>query len=288
METILVTGANGLVGSAIVKKLEGSGYSVLKIARAHDNDSYVCDLSQISCAELSKLTPDFDVIVHTAALIPRSRGDDNNELYDTNTRIDQLIYQLSEMKRARIIYISTCGLYKHNSSICDESSELDIHSYYFRSKCQGEQIFGNTGRATIARISSPFGDGMNNGVVISKFIDQAIGAHQINIWGRGDRAQNFVHVDDIAEFVKVAISSDLSEVYNVTADTSTTMKDLALVIQSLVSDCTIKYTETTSESEAVEFKYCNEKARKQMGWQPKKSLKDGLLEIIKNQDHLLS
>ena len=174
METILVTGANGLVGRVVVKMLEEDGNRVLKVARnnanANDINTLSCDLSQISCAELSELTPDIDVIVHAAALIPRSMMDDTFELYDTNTRIDLVIYQLSEMKQARIIYISTCGLYKHSSLIRDETSELNIEGHYFRSKYQGEQLFSRTGRSTIARISSPLGVGMNEGVVISKLI----------------------------------------------------------------------------------------------------------------------
>ena len=284
MKTVLVTGGKGFVGSEIVKKLRRNGYKVFPISRSYSNDGVVCDLSQISYDELLLKIPTVDFIVHTACNIPRNTSEDNDSLYNENILIDELIFKLSSTQKIPIIYISTCGLYKRSIYSLDENSDLIQSSNYFKSKYQGEILFRSLKYATILRISSPFGVGMNQNVVISKFIAQAINTKNILLWGDGLRAQNFIHVKDIADSVDLVILHNSYGTFNITADFSCSMTELAITIMKQFDDCTLEYVPDEAAETGHNYLYSNHKAYKELYWSPKKNLVPSLIEMIRDTE----
>jgi len=280
MKTVLVTGAKGFVGSNIVKRLEIAGYKVIKTARSPLDDGIVCDLSTISFNELSDKVPELDIIVHTACNIPRRVSDDTETLYNQNITMDKVIAELSLRRGVPSIYISSCGLYGTSLYSLNENSKLDTTTHYLKAKHEGEILFKRTGLSTILRISSPYGIGMSGSVVISNFIKQALSTKKILVWGDGQRAQNFIHVDDIAACVELSMSKKIFQTFNVTADYSCTMTELAITIKKQVVGCALEYVDVVKGGESHNFLYNNEKAYTALGWFPKRYLHAALIEII--------
>lgn len=122
--------------------------------------------------------------------------------------------------------------------------------------------------------------------MISKFIQNGKDEKPLLIYGDGYQTRDFVHVDDVVASIISAIlniSGKRAKIYNIGSGKSTTVLDLAnLVISLSGKNLEIKHANPTEG----EIKYSNtsiEKAKKELGYHPKYSLKDGLLDLLKEK-----
>ena len=114
-----------------------------------------------------------------------------------------------------LVYFSTCGLYNKNSAfIHSENSQVMDSCYYKKSKKHGEQIMMNYGKTFIIRVSSPYSLTMFPDTVLSHFISQAKNKKEISIWGKGQREQDFVQLEDLLEWIKIAYSKKIYGTFN--------------------------------------------------------------------------
>jgi nucleoside-diphosphate-sugar epimerase len=92
MKRILITGATGLLGSAIARKFVEAGFAVLVLCRAESNLAAIKDIvSKITIVEgdildvlsLEKALDNVDYVVHSAAVVSYAPKD-KNRMYKTN------------------------------------------------------------------------------------------------------------------------------------------------------------------------------------------------------------
>ena len=67
MTRVLVTGADGFVGRAIVRRLRGAGYCVLEVTRARAGDDAIAIGDMATFAAWAEVTKGIDVVLHAAA-----------------------------------------------------------------------------------------------------------------------------------------------------------------------------------------------------------------------------
>ncbi len=147
----LVTGANGFVGSAVVRCLLTAGHEVRAMVRAGSNrrnlDSLPIEITEgdlLDPASLRNAVPGCDNLFHVAAdyrlWIP-----DPNVMYDTNVKgTETLILAAAEAGIKRMIYtssVATLGLNKDGTPANEEtpSSLETMTGHYKRSKFLAEQ-----------------------------------------------------------------------------------------------------------------------------------------------------
>ena len=275
---IVVTGASGVIGRALMARLRSNGVDNVGVCRE------TFDLSNDSSL-MKFIGRRPEAIVHLAAAVPHSVCYPDTEASAAITRrIDKTVYEAAMEWGSRLVYASTCSLYdKSVSSIKFEDSAVAIRSDspYMQAKYDGEICFSALSSYAILRVPAPIGPGLPDTVVAKRFFNQAIAGQTIRVWGTGRREQNYVDVSDIADiFLKAALSTTTG-IFNIAADAPTTMLELAEVISRVVDRGSYELAGVADPLEKEYTRYSNARARAVFDWKPGVSLEDSIRSMCK-------
>lgn len=138
--------------------------------------------------------------------------------------------------------------------------------------------------ARIIRIFNTYGPVMqiNDGRVVSSFINQAIKNNPITVYGTGSQTRSFCYVDDMVNGIKLAMFSQKSkgQVFNLGNPDERTVLNFARLIKDM--------TKSTSEIVFEELPSDDPKVRKPditraeniLQWEPKVTTEEGLRKTI--------
>jgi len=232
MTRILLIGSDGFIGRYVHKQLVSDNHDVMPLVkrRRHtDHHSIECDLTEgFDCLQRT-VNSKPDVIIHLAAAVPGNLDyKDDDDTAELTKTIDMTVYQFAKYASAYVIYASGCSLYDNKTDfIKDEGSAICPSTPYLNAKAVGESLFQRLDDVCITRISSPYGPNISSRVVLGKFLSQSLDGDEIQIWGSGQREQDFIHNSDICSFISLAIAKRALGVFNVCYGRAVRMKELA-------------------------------------------------------------
>lgn len=237
MQTILITGANGFIGKYIKEFNEFQNYNVIygTTSSITNHDGYVIFDELYSNVATVLKDMEIDIIIHSASIIPHSFDESDKKLFFDNNIMMTNLYEFA-LKHGvmKFLYLSTFGS-------MENLERYDIKDYYTLSKITGEHICSmmeNKGIETASlRISSPFGEFYNKNNVLSLFIDLALENKIIQVYGSGNREQNFIYAGNILDYINCCLKNKVSGVYDVVNENNISMKQLA---QKIVMLCNSK------------------------------------------------
>lgn len=113
--------------------------------------------------------------------------------------------------------------------------------------------------------------------LIKKFHDAKLDNNSdVVLWGSGSPYREFLHVDDLASAVLLAIENTLPEyLYNVGSGKDLSIKDLAISVQQLIGH-NGQIIWDTSKPDGTPKKIMDNSKIIQLGWSPKFNLQEGL------------
>lgn len=289
MNKLLFTGASGFLGQNIQPLLQNK--YVIKTLGLSEKDHFKADLSR----EIPELTENFDFIFHAAGkahTIPNS-VDEEKKFFDVNYQgTVNLCKALEESYLPKaFIFVSTVAVYGlvFGDNI-SEDHPLNGDTPYALSKIQAEQfltewcskngiILGIIRPSLIAGPNAPGNLGaMVHGIKTGKYLSI----------GNGTARKSVLMVEDIAHLVPKLVEK--GGVYNVCDDSQPTFrqletvickqlnkkmplvipyfiaKSMALVGDLLGSKAPINSLKLSKITKSLTFS--NEKAKKELGWQP--------------------
>lgn len=166
----------------------------------------------------------------------------------------------------------------HDYGVLKRSSELFCQSYWRR--------YGVP--TVIGRQSNVYGPSprMKFDSVVHIFIKNVIQGNNITIFGSGEQKRNFIFIDDLVDayyrvLERAREGRDIfGEIYNI-AGAEAQIKEVAEKVtelgrSALGNDAKVDYKEGRKEALSVDLKVSIEKAKKDLGYQPKYSLDEGL------------
>lgn len=163
-KTILLTGASGLVGSALLRALDE--HHVISLVHRKPVSGHVVhgDITRpwlgMHSSDYRQLAAEVDVVVHCAALV--EFGAPPERLHDINVRGVGNILRFVDDARARLVHGSTAYVTRAADGI--------TLSTYADSKASGETLVRESGLpAAIARISTVIGDSTGHVVRLQAF-----------------------------------------------------------------------------------------------------------------------
>jgi dTDP-glucose 4,6-dehydratase len=134
----------------------------------------------------------------------------------------------------------------------------------------------------IARIFNTFGPSMrpNDGRAIPAFITQALRGEPITVAGDGQQTRSVCYVDDLIEGIIRLLHSDLAGPVNIGNPGEMTILELATTIRDLTgSSSEIVFIPRPQDDPMVRQPDIT-LARRELGWEPKVDITDGLKNTI--------
>ncbi len=291
---ILVIGGSGFIGSHLVNTLEENKYNVkiLDIVKPYRNDIKFINTNILDFKSLVKNTKNIDIIYHLASHRDISNAF-NSPLEFLDTNIKGTLNVLEAIRKnnvKRIIFSSSVWVYSTaNEKKVTESTLLDpskANHLYTLSKIMSEiyirkykELYGQD--FTILRYGVTYGPRVNPNAIIPLFIKKALNNEELTIYGDGKQTRNLINIKDLIQG-NLAVLSNIAKnkIYNLDGINPISINELFDLLQELLNKkLKVKY-EKAREGDYQGKIVSVEKAKKDLNWQPKILLKQGIEEYL--------
>jgi|SRR5437899_1440193 len=238
---------------------------------------------------LQKLTKDMDYVFHGAAI---SGIADTRQLiersWDVNTKGTINVLKASiENKVKRVLYIGTCHIYGQQPLYpITEDAYPNAVDIYAASKASAEHICKALMNMypeldlVISRGFNHYGERQREDYLIPRIITQILRSDKL-VLGAADTTRDFTYVGDIVDgYISALEKGRKGEVYNFCSGVEKTIRQIVKDISEQVGF----YGETEfAEARNADMQRSvgsYEKAKKELGWEPKMSWEDGILKTF--------
>lgn len=229
--------------------LGGSGFIGKKLCASLSNnitiDSKSLDLTKVHASyELAHKIQPTDTVVFLSALGP-NRGNSNNNFIDNILMADTVIRAIQKSSCQHLIYISSEAVYGIHQADIDIDTKPAPDTVYGAMHLSRELLLTNELQNSvpllILRLSQVYGDGCtHNAYGPSRFIKSAVNDKKIDIFGNGEDARDFVHIDDVIAVILHALQHRSIGVANVASGYSVQYRELADFIADKYRDIIIE------------------------------------------------
>lgn len=295
---ILVTGGAGFIGSHLVEKLASEGHKITIIDNFSSGDMENIKNLKVNVIYhniIDQITlSGFDQIYHLASLASPVYYQKNPvETALSNSVGTYNLLTEAQKHKSRILFTSTSEIYGNplqhpqKEEYRGNVNPVGVRSCYDESKRLGETLMMDFHReysveTRIARIFNTYGPKMNpnDGRVIPNFIKQSLKNEPITVYGDGKQTRSFCYVSDTVDALIKLMNSDYSLPINIGNPREITILELAeKIIELTDSKSEIVFKELPEDDP---IRRCPDiiKAKKILGWEPKVSLEEGLVETI--------
>ncbi|HEY83010.1 MAG TPA: NAD-dependent epimerase/dehydratase family protein [Dehalococcoidia bacterium] len=298
----LVTGCAGFIGSHLTERLLKEGFEVVGLdcfasyyarkikerniaaALAHKGFEFI----EADILEVEEF-PSVDYVFHEAAQ-PGVRGSwgEQFETYLRNNILatQKLLEFYKERKLKKFVYASSSSIYGNAELPLKEDTVPKPISPYGVTKLAGENLchlyWINYGVPVLSlRYFTVYGPRQRPDMAIHKLVASISAGEEITIFGDGNQTRDFTYVDDVVEANIQAARSDIEgRVYNIGGGDTISVNNLVRLIGEILGqEAKVRYV--AEQKGDVRHTWADiERARAELGWQPRVSIADGLRKYI--------
>ncbi|MBU2575185.1 MAG: NAD(P)-dependent oxidoreductase [Elusimicrobia bacterium] len=315
---ILITGATGFIGKALVRRLAAGKNRVAVLVRDQGkaaaslpagSEIYAADITdKAALAELAPSIGSVDMVIHLAACINYNAGKET--LFKTNVEgTDNVLRLAGKLGAKRFIYISSIEAIGPVSGKDVPAGETQLCcpvNLYGESKLEAEKLVLRGGaelkmETFILRLGNVYGPESLS--FVRPIAEAMLSSNKAWLYLNWNLYQwHPVYIDDaVAGIISAAVKNNHGGIYNITGEDPATVGRLAEVImRELAVDLKarrvvgwggiyIRLSEMWSKFKAlfrfnkysrVNWVYSIEKARRELGYAPQVSLEDGIHRTI--------
>ncbi len=255
---VLIVGCNSLLSQQIISQLLSRKMNVTGVYNQRKNNLNI-QIKYISINDLLTENKNYDLVYYIASKIPyHNMNEISSELINTNFN---LLFDLCQkFNSSRIIYASSVSVYKQ-AELIDENSEILPSSVYAMSKYSGELIVRSAcSDHVILRLPSLIGFKSDAPTFIPQIIKQAITEKKLKLYGKGLRYQNYLDIEDAANYFLSAIDVEPGT-YLAVSNQNLQNKEIIEIVSQIFQNCPIEEIEYPDEVGTV---YKNEFSRSSM------------------------
>lgn len=223
---ISVTGANGFLGSKIVKVLNQQGHHVIAWMRDPPMSGYQKDCRIFDLEKCDINLSDSDALIHCAAYLPSNFANisEAEKCLQINGIGTLKLLQAAEMSAIKkFVHVSTGQIYAWKGPTSealedDKMDQIERATPYLVSKWVGDvYVRAHTGnmKTVILRPSYIYGPGMKSNGLLHRIVTTLKSDEQIDMHKIGNYNVDLVYVDDVARMAAQAATTDIVGTYNV-------------------------------------------------------------------------
>mgnify|MGYP003625270626 FL=1 len=310
MKNILICGATGFIGRNLLEYYSQKDYNIIATYfktefvthnQEHKNVKWVkCDLRNPD--DVKSVMNGIDIVLQFAATTSGANDIVNRpfiHVTDNAVMNSLILRECYEQNVEHIVFPSCTVMYQpadYAQKETDWNEQDEIFPTYFgvgNTKVYIEKMcdfFSRLGRTkhTVIRHSNMYGPHDKYdlekshvfGATITKVMTNTDGV--LNVWGTGEGGRDLLHVDDLVNFVDLAINKQENnyELFNVGLGKVTKIIDLVKkIIKHSGKDLEIKHDLSKPTIPTSLFLNCD-KAKKLLGWKPSVDIDSGITKTI--------
>ena len=300
---ILITGGAGFLGSHLSERLLNEGHDVLCLDNfftgTKDNVAHLLGNPNFELMRHDVTFPLYVEVdeIYNLACPASPIHYQHDPVQTTKTSVHGAINMLGLAKRtgAKLMQASTSEVYgdpevhPQPEGYWGRVNPIGIRSCYDEGKRCAETLCFDYHRQhglniKVARIFNTYGSRMhpNDGRVVSNFIVQALQNIPITIYGDGSQSRSFCYVDDLIEgFVRLMGSADgFTGPVNLGNPNEFTIKELAEQVIEMTGSKSELIYKPLPQDDPTQRQPDITLARRELGWEPKTQLREGLVQTI--------
>ena len=292
--TILVTGALGQVGKALVRKLVEEKVSLIGLDKREENifpDVKIIHPEITRKEDIKKYSTelnDVDALIHLASLITNDKdvvksGPDSVDLNIKGTV--NLLGFLPNLKS--ITFSSTYMVYGTPiSNPVNEDHPTNPNVVYGASKLATEkflQIFAKESKISLSilRIMGIYNIEKPHGQAIPSFVKMIANNQSPTIYGTGEIRRNHLYIDDAINAILCTLKNPKTGIFNIGGSDSPSNLELIQMINEKMGK-NVKPAFKKLDSKPYDFITDISKAEKELGFIPKTGIEEGIEKTIMN------
>ncbi|HLD02801.1 MAG TPA: UDP-glucuronic acid decarboxylase family protein [Candidatus Nanoarchaeia archaeon] len=298
---IIVTGGAGFIGSHLVEYLLNKGEHVICL------DNFLTGTAD----NIKKFNsdPNFEFIHHD---VLNPIFIEAKQVYNLACPASPVHYQLDRIKTAKINFMGAWNMlglaHKNHARILQASTSevygdpkvqpqvesyfgnvnpISLRACYDEGKRVAESLFFDYHRQSnvdirVARIFNTYGPQMteNDGRIISNFVVQALKNEPLTVYGDGLQTRSFCYVSDMVEGLYRLMNGNCIGPMNLGNPDEHTVLDMAQRIKAMTNSKSEIVFKPILADDPVKRRPSIDLAKKELGWEPKVKLEEGLKKTI--------
>lgn len=300
---ILITGGAGFIGSHIVDACVNKGWQVVVvdnlITGKKENLNPKSKFYNVDITDFKKLEEIFkkekpEIVNHHAAQIDVRKSVANPQ-YDAEVNIIGSLNLLELSVRygvKKFIFASSGGtIYgecqgkkppKESSPVAPESpygcAKLAVEYYmgYY------DKVYGlKTVSLRYSNVYGPRQDPFGEAGVVAIFTNRMLKKDKVFIYGDGEQLRDFIYVEDVVTANLTCMTKEVvSKIYNIGTQKATSVNTLFRILSKLTDYNEKPIYNPPRKGELFKSYLDISKAKKELSWQPKVKLQDGLRKVV--------
>lgn len=298
---ILITGANGFIGSHLVRRLIND-HKIIAIKRASSSLKRLEDLHDQIHWYNGETLPDLekvfsqekvDLILHLATKYIKlhTKTEEVKAMSESNIGFPSMLCDLAVKHNVKyFINTGTCFEYQMSNKPISEGTPVGALNYYAASKLAFETIlkyYIDTHKlhGLTLKLFYPYGEGDN--IKLMQVLFRSLIKNEPLAMTKGEQTLSFTYVNDIVEAYVSAIkylqsrSAPQYDVFNIGNEQAISVKQIVSLLEKLTGNRnSIKIGEQPYSPNEVMHMQCDAgKARKLLNWSAKFSMEDSLKKM---------
>ena len=283
METVLVTGFNGFIGSHLIPQLIQK-YNVVGLSTSKNSQLKISQIkTDITKIDKKILPSKISKIIHLAAISDVDFCQKNPlDASHINILGTQKILELARKHDSQVIFMSTSHVFgSQKTNPIDECCQKNPTSIYAATKLAGESLcesYSNSYGLNIGvmRLFSVYGPNSPKHSVTTNIIKQIISKKIIKL-GNIKSKRDFLYVDDVINAILLIMKKNRNyNAYNVGSEKSYSINKICTILKGISEkNFTINTSRTKiRKNDSMEI-LSNSSKLKKLGWKANTSVPEG-------------
>lgn len=289
---LLITGASGFIGSAVIKKLVEQNINFTVIGRSRpklvaESKFVSVDLSRHTVTSLVEIIERAECthLLHLAWYV------EPNQFWSAHENMDWVAYSITLFRAFHkaggrtIVSTGSCAEYTNsNETLYETDSDASPNTLYGAAKLSLKNVASawaleHSVDFRWARIFFAYGPGMPNAKLIPSLIRSLDGIEPLFTVNATDR-RDFVYIDDIVQAILCLLTSPKNGTFNVCDQQGYSVFEILDVLQELTGWNAEPIKAIANKNRSNTPIIGSNRHLKEIGWQPHYDLVSGLSEMI--------